>query len=255
LKSHFTKALPAPTATAPSIPSEETIENTLPGRVATGSKDLDNLLYGGIPENYAVVLTSSSCDERDLLIKKFLEKGVRDGQTTFYVTIEASGVRTLIEEFQSDFYLFICNPRADTMIKSLPNVFKLQGVENLTNIDIAMISAFRRLEASSKNGHRRACIEIISDVLLQHHAVTTRRWLTGLTHDLRSRGFTTLAVMNPYMHPSEEVHAILGLFDGEINIYEKDTVKGSEKFLKIKKMYNQKYLESELPLRKERLEK
>jgi len=230
-------------------------EVVLPGRIATGCKDLDNLLYSGIPENYAVVLTSPSCDERDLLIKKFLETGVKDGQTTFYVTIEASGVKTLVEEFQSDFYLFICNPRADTMIKSLPNVFKLKGVENLTDIDIALISAFRRLDISSKNVHRRACIEIVSDVLLQHHAVTTRRWLTGLIPDLRSKGFTTLAVINPYMHPSEEVHAILGLFEGEINISEKEAMKGLEKFLKVKKMYNQRYLENELPLRKERLEK
>ncbi|NIU39595.1 hypothetical protein GWN65_06420, partial [Candidatus Bathyarchaeota archaeon] len=78
------------------------------------------------------------------------------------------------------------------MIKSLPNVFKLKGVENLTNIEIALISAFRGLE-KSPNGPRRACIEIISDVLLQHHAVTTRRWLAGLLPDLRSKGFTTLA--------------------------------------------------------------
>jgi len=230
-------------------------EVVLPGRIPTGYKDLDNLLYGGIPENYAVVLTSPSCDERDLLIKKFLETAVKDGQTTFYVTIEASGVRTLVEEFQSNFYLFICNPRADTIIKSLPNVSKLKGVENLTDIDIALISAFRRLDASSKNGQRRACIEIVSDVLLQHHAVTTRRWLTGLIPDLRSRGFTTLAVINPHMHPSEEVHAITGLFEGEINIYEKETMKGLEKFLKVKKMYNQRYLENDLPLMKERIDK
>jgi KaiC/GvpD/RAD55 family RecA-like ATPase/tetratricopeptide (TPR) repeat protein len=230
-------------------------EVVLPGRISTGCTDLDNLLYGGIPENYAVVLTSPSCDERDLLIKKFLEKGVRDGQTTFHFTIEASGVRALAEQFQSDFYLFICNPRADAMVKSLPNVFKLKGIENLTNIDITLVSAFRRLDASSKGGVRRACIEIVSDVLLQHHAATTRRWLNGLISDMRSRGFITLAVMNPYMHPSEEVHAILGLFEGEINIYEKETEKGPEKALRIKKMYNQKYLANELPLKKERLEK
>ncbi len=139
------------------------------------------------------------------------------------------------------------------MIKSLPNVFKLKGVENLTNIEIALISAFRGLE-ESPTGPRRACIEIISDVLLQHHAVTTRRWLAGLIPDLRSKGFTTLAVMNPWMHPQEEVQAILGLFEGEINIYEKETKRGLGKFLKIKKMYNQRYLESELPLRKEKMQ-
>jgi hypothetical protein len=56
------------------------------------------------------------------------------------------------------------------------------------------------------------------------------------------------------MHPSEEVQAVLDLFEGEINIYEKELETRSEKFLKIKKMSNQRYLENELSLRKERLE-
>jgi len=229
------------------------LEAVLPGRITTGYRDLDNLLLGGIPENYTVVLTSPSCDERDVLIKRFLEAGAKAGQITFYITIEAGGLRALAEEFQSNFYLLICNPRADIMIKSLPNVFKLKGVENLTDIDVALTKAFRRLDESI-GGPRRACIEIISDVLLQHHAVTTRRWLAGLIPDLRSRGFTTLAVINPQMHPPDQVHAVLGLFDGEISVYEKETEKGLEKLLKIRKLYNQRYVGSELSLRKERLE-
>jgi len=224
----------------------------LPGRITTGYKDLDNMLFGGIPENYAVILTSPSCDEKDLLIKRFLEAEAKKGQITFYVTTEVGGVRALVEEFQSNFYLFICNPQADKMIRSLPNVFKLKGVENLTDISIALSSAFRRLD-TSLSGPRRACIGNISDVLLQHHAVQTRRWLTGLIPELKSREFTTLAVMNPHMHSPQEVHAMLGLFEGEINIYERETEKGFEKFLKIRKMYNQRYLESKLPLRREKL--
>jgi KaiC/GvpD/RAD55 family RecA-like ATPase len=229
-------------------------ETVLPGRISTGYKDLDSLLLGGIPKNYAVILTSPSCDEKDLLIKRFLEAGPKKTQMTFHVTIEASGVKALTEKNQSSFYLFICNPQADKIFKSLANVFRLKGVENLTDISIALTKAFRRLDTSI-SGPRRACIEIISDVLLQHRAVKTRRWLTDVITELKSKGFTSLAVMNPQMHSSQEVHAILGLFEGEINIYEKESEKGLEKFLKIKKMYNQRYLESELPLRKERLKK
>jgi hypothetical protein len=59
--------------------------------------------------------------------------------------------------------------------------------------------------------------------------------------------------MNPQMHNSEEVQAILDVFEGEISVYEKETRKGLQKFVRIKKMYNQKYLESELSLKKERL--
>jgi KaiC/GvpD/RAD55 family RecA-like ATPase len=220
--------------------------------VSTGIADLDKLLYGGIPSNCAVVLTSPSCDERDLLIKGFLETGAKNGEVAFYVTINPGSAKTLAEEYQSVFHLFVCNPQADAIVKSASNVVKLKGVENLTDISIALTSAIRKLDELLK-GARRICIGLISDVLLQHHAVQTRRWLAGLIPELQSEGFTTLAVVDPRMHPSEELYAILGLFDGEINVYEKETEKGLEKFLKIKKMSNQKYLENELLLKKEDL--
>jgi KaiC/GvpD/RAD55 family RecA-like ATPase len=226
----------------------------LPGRIKTGYEDLDNLLFGGIPQDYAVILEAPSCDERELLIKSFLEAGAREGQITFYVTVEASEGKALAEQFQSNFYLFVCNPQADTIIQTLPNVFKLKGVENLTDINIALTSAFRKLD-SSMRAPRRACIEIISDILLQHHAVPIRRWLSALIPELKSRGFTTLAVMNPYMHPSQEVQAIQDIFDGEISIYEKEAGKGPEKLLRIRKMLNERYLDNELPVKKERISK
>jgi len=230
----------------------EISEAILPNRITTGFRDLDTLLFGGIPKTYAVILTSPSCDERDSLIRKFLEAGARNDEVTFYVTIDPSRMRNLIESFQSSLCVFICNPRANEIIKNLPNVFKLKGVENLTDINIALSSAFRSIDESSSKP-RRACIEIVSDILLQHHAVSARRWLTALIPELRSRGFTTLAVINPYMHPQEEAQAVEDIFEGEVVLYEKEGRRGSERFLKIKKMYNQKYLATELPLRKKRL--
>jgi hypothetical protein len=52
----------------------------------------------------------------------------------------------------------------------------------------------------------------VLDFLLQHRAVITRKWLSGLLADLKSKGFTTIAVINQEMHPAEEVQAITGLF-------------------------------------------
>jgi tetratricopeptide (TPR) repeat protein len=221
--------------------------------VSMGYADLDKLLGGGIPENHAVVLTSPSCDERDRLIKSFLETGAKKDEPTFFVTIDPSVAKPLAEEFPSNFYLFVCNPEADAIIKSSSNVFTLKGAENLTEISIALTSAIHKLDPSL-TGPRRICINLISDVLLQHRAVETRRWLTALLTKLKSEGFTTLAVMDPRIHPSEELYAIVGLFDGEFSIYEKETEKGQQLFLKIKRMSNQKYLEDELPLKKEQLQ-
>jgi KaiC/GvpD/RAD55 family RecA-like ATPase len=211
-------------------------------------------LRGGIPKNYAVALTSPSCNERESLVKSFLETGAERGEVTFYLTADPSTAKSLAEKFQASFHLFVCNPQADVIIKSLPNTFTLKGVENLTDIGIALTSAIRRLDPSLK-GPRRICIGLVSDVLLQHHAVQTRKWLTALTAELKSNGFTALAVVDPQMHPPEELHAILGLFDGEINICEKETEKGFGGFLKIKRMSDQKYLETELLLKKDEPQK
>jgi KaiC/GvpD/RAD55 family RecA-like ATPase len=229
------------------------LEAALPGRVSTGCNSLDNLLLGGIPESYSIILTSPFCDEREELVKRFLQAGLTNGQTTFYLTTELGNVATLADEFQPSLYLFICNPRADIIVKDLPNVFKMKGTESLTDIDIALTKSFRTLK-TPRSGPRRACIEVISDVLLQHHAVVTRKWLSGLLTDLRANGFTTLAVMNPHMHPQEEVQAVLGLFEGEIRITERETEKGPEKILRIRKLYNQRYVDTEFILTKEKLE-
>jgi len=231
---------------------EPVTEVSLPSLITTGYEDLDDLLHGGIPRNYAVVLTAPSCDERDLLIRRFLEAGVKEGQITFYAITKASGIENLAEESPSNFYLFVCNPQADKIIKTLPNVFKLKGVENLIDINIALKSVFRQLDATPK-APRRICIEIVSDVLLQHHAVQTRKWINALIPELKSKGFTTLAVLDSEIHPQQEVRAIVGIFDGEINIHDKETKEGLQRLMKIKKMANQEYSDSELPLKKERL--
>ena len=222
-------------------------EVVLPGRVSTGYKDLDNMLLGGIPEKCAVVLNSISCDETKLVVNRFLEKGVKGEEITILVTVEASRWERFAEEFPN-FYLFVCNPQAGIAAKSLPNVIMLRGVESLTDISIPLFATLRKLEASTDKP-RRICLDILSDILLQHRAVQTRRWLINLTTELKTRGFTTLAVINPQMHAPEEAQAVLDMFDGEMLVYEKE----GRKFLRIRKMYEQNYIENELPLRKDRL--
>ena len=224
-----------------------------PKRISTGYKDLDNFLFGGLPEKYAVIITSPSNDEREILIKNFLRAGVNAGEVTFYLTLHSENGRSLAEEHPGNFYLFLSNPRANDSNTSLPNVFNLNEVSNLSNIDIALTKSLRRLESTS-SGAKRICMDIISDVLLQHGSVITRKWVNRLVSELKSKGFTILALINPLMHPPQQVQAILGLFDGEIEICEKETEDGVENILRIKKMYNQQYLKGELVIKRERSE-
>ncbi len=219
----------------------------LPDRINTGYMELDNLLLGGLPAKYSVALTSISCDETKLLINRFVEKGARDGEITFLLTVETRRWEKLAKEYPN-LNLFVCNPQAEPTMETRSNVVKIRGVESLTDINIPLFSALRKLRAS-KGKPRRICIEILSDILLQHRAAQTRRWLTGLITELRSTGFTILALLNPYMHPAEDVQAVLDLFDGEIEVYES----ANQRLLRIKRMYEQDYIENELPLRRNKL--
>ena len=221
----------------------------LEGRVPTGHEHLDNLLLGGIPKDYAVILTSPSCDERDELITRFLEAGAEQGQITFSVTTKVADLENLQKKPQANLYLFVCNPQADETVERQSNVFTLKGVESLTALNIALTSALRKLETREVS---RCCIQIISDVLLQHKALQTRKWLSVLLTELRSRGFITLAVIDPKMHSTQEVRAVLDVFDGEINIHKRKDNSHFHTFLSIRRLANQEYLKGELPLNRAR---
>jgi len=223
----------------------------LPGRITTGYRELDRLLMGGIPEGYAVALAAPSTDERQLLINRFLEAGLKSQETTLYITCETGNAHDVATKFQ-DLYLVLCNPQADLFVQSLPRVFKLKGIENLTDIDIALTKLLRTLSTST-DSPKRACVDLLSDVLLQHHAVITRKWLSSLLANLKHNGFTTFAIIDPSMHAPDEYHAVLSLFEGQIVIEEKADEKGVAKVLRIVKLYNQRYSENELILSKEKI--
>jgi len=223
-------------------------EVVLSDRIATGTKELDSLLLGGIPENYTVALTAQPSDERECLIKNFLETGFKQGQTTFHVTTESTGLRDLLEKSESPFFLFLCNPNPKSPVPDLPNVYKLMSKTNLTNLNIALARAYRSLHQTLES-QKRVCVEIVSDVLLNCGAKVTRKWLSELITDLTSKGFTILAIINPLMHASEELYAILDLFDGEISLCEDQTKAGAVKFLQVKKLLKKDYVKNPIPLR------
>jgi hypothetical protein len=207
-------------------------------------------MYGGIHPSLAVALTSPSCEERDSLIRSFLETGAKKGEPTFYVATDPYLAGFLAQEPPTNFYLFLCNAQTEPTGKNTGNTFTLKGVENLTSINIALTQAIRTLNPTLRSS-RRICIGLLSDLLLQHGPVQTRKWLTELLAQLRLAGFTTLAVINSQMHPSEQLHAVLSLFDGEVNIREAETDKGVARFLRVKKMSGQKYLKDETRLTEE----
>jgi len=222
-------------------------EVILSDRVSTGTKELDSVLLGGIPNEYSVVITGSPSDEREMLIKNFLEAGAKDGQTSFYITTEAAGLESLLEKHS--FYLFLCNPKPNVEVPDLPKVYRLHGKTDLNNLNMSIMKAYRNVDSSSQ---KRVCIGIISDVLVDYGVKATRKWIAELTTDLGSKGFTVLAVMNPAMHPSDQATGIIDLFDGEINLYQIEDPLECRKSIRVKKLRNQDYIKNSICLTKSR---
>jgi KaiC/GvpD/RAD55 family RecA-like ATPase len=219
-------------------------EVILSDRVSTGTRELDSLLLGGIPEGYTVVLTGSPSDERELLIRNFLEAGIKEEQTSFYVTAETVGFENLFEK--TGFYLFLCNPKPKKAVPDLPNITWLKSKTDLNNLNMALVRASRNLQ--QKQGVKRIIIGNVSDVLLKDGPEVTRRWLSELVTDLGSKGFTILAVLDPSMHPVDQANAIINLFDGEINLTQTGVPPDCKKSLLIKKLRGQDYIKNPICL-------
>ncbi|MEJ2241337.1 MAG: ATPase domain-containing protein [Candidatus Bathyarchaeota archaeon] len=221
----------------------EVEEVLLEDRVSTGTQEVDSLLLGGIPNEFALVLTGSPSNERRYIIKNFLEKGIEKDEIVFYVSTEADKLENLLDN--SNFFLFLCNPKPKTQITNLSIVFKLRSKTDITNLSIALAKAYRKISLSK---NKRICIETLSDVLLDYGANATRKWISELITDLGSKGFTILAVLNPNMHPSDQAAAVIDLFDGEISITESDDPLDCKKSIQVKKLRNQEYIKNPICL-------
>jgi len=214
-------------------------------RITTGTEELDSLLLGGIPKEYAVVLSGSPSDERDYMIKNFLKAGIKEDEVVFCISTEADGLENLLE--YSNFILFLCNAKPKIQVPNLLNVYKLRSKTDLTNLSISLAKAYRNIDPSK---NKRICIETVSNVLLDFEAKATCKWISELITDLGSKGFTMLAVMDPKMHPQDQANAVINLFDGEISITQSDDPLDCKKSILVKKLRNQDYVKNPICLTK-----
>ncbi|MEJ2241552.1 MAG: ATPase domain-containing protein, partial [Candidatus Bathyarchaeota archaeon] len=223
---------------------EITIEEiVLENRIATGTAELDSLLFGGFPNEYSIVLAGSPSDEREYLVKNFLEAGIRKDEIIFHVSTEMHDLEDFLKD--SNFSLFVCNPKPKNKIPNQSNVYRLRSKTDLTNLSISIAKAYRNIDKSKK---KRICIENVSNILLDYEAKATCKWVSELIADLSSKGFTMLFVMDPTMHPSDQAKAVINLFDGEINITQTEDPLECKKSIIVKKLRNQEYIKNPICL-------
>ena len=217
--------------------------------ISTGYDELDTVLAGGLPAGYAILVMSPPCDERDLLFTKIIESNLSIGSSVFFLSRDLSRTQDFASRYRKDFYVF--SPQADKITTDSGNVFKIAGVQNLNDLNITFTKAMETLPKATSN--KIIIIDLLSEILLEHKSLTTRKWLDDFIGKRKSEGFTVLAILNPLISSKQESQTIIDLFDGIIEIYEKELRERARRFLIVKKMYGKKYIESELMLDKDKL--
>jgi KaiC/GvpD/RAD55 family RecA-like ATPase len=216
--------------------------------ILTGYNELDSLLGGGLPEGYSILILSEPCDEMDLIIRKLIQSAISQGYSVFFVSRDVIKTQHLISRYPNNFYAF--NPMADKMPIS-HNLFKISGVENLSDLNISLGKAMESL--LTETSKRLLILDVISDALLEHKGLTTRKWLNDFIAKRKADGFTILGIFNPNIVWKADAQAIIDLFDGVIEVFEKGLRERARRFLIIKRMYGRKYAEKEIMLDRERL--
>lgn len=239
----------SPQKAEPSKPTPE-VPAAKEAALSTGYGDLDALLVGGFPEGYAVLLLSPPCDERDLLLGKLISSALSFQIPTFYVSNDPNRIQDLVGRYWKDFYAL--SPQAEKVLSPPANLYKVPSFDNLSDFNIALTKTIEG-RVKQKAGNKLMVIDLLTDILLQHKALTSRKWLSDFIAKRKGEGFTVLAFLNPLVSPKEETQTLIDVFDGVIEIYEKELRERARRFLVVKRMYGRKYSESELMLDKDKL--
>ncbi len=219
--------------------------------ISTGYVDLDKALEGGIPEKFGVVIVSPSFDERDLLLRKIVESALSSGRLVILVSNDIGRTEDLTSRYPKGFYAF--STQADKISSHGPNLLKIPNIENLSDATISLSLTLKEIMAKEKATKPIMIMDLLSDLLLRHKSIITRRWLTDFVGKRKAEGFTIIATLNPLTAAKEETQSIIDFFDGVIEIFEKPLAERTRRFLMIRKMYGQRYSEDEVLMDKDKL--
>lgn len=210
----------------------------------SGLAVLDYLLNGGLPAGTATVLTSPACDERDAIIRKFLETGAKSGGSNIYLGKESAKVDDLLT-FNTLGLSALLARTSEQELKQA-NVKVTEKLDNLSGINIDLMALLQA--PRPEGGSKRLCIDVLDDLLLMHKGTMTRKWLSQLLSRVRVQGYTVLATLNTQMHSAADVQAIVDSFEGHIQLNE-SIIEGRPRIvLRVQKMSRWKFLDTEAVL-------
>ena len=243
--------MPSPKAEPLEQPPQQ-LPQPAASELSTGYRELDGLLAGGLPRGNAILLLSPRCDERDLLLQKIIGSALSAGMPTFYLSNDPSKIQDMATMYGKDFYTIA--PQAAKISAPSANLYRVPSVDSLTDLNMTFT---RILETRVKlgTGNRLLVVDLLtySRIFLVDNRATARKWFSDFLAKRKAEDFTVLAYLNPLVASNEETQTLIDVFDGVIEIYEKEFGGRTRRFLVIKRMSGHTFSASELILDKDKL--
>ncbi len=174
--------------------------------IKTGVSRLDEQLGGGIPYGEPCLILFSDNSTLSRLIHNIAMLGDVD-----LVLATTKPLLNNPQEYGENVRLVIATPRGE--YEQSERVMMVKNVDDLTLLSRAIIES---LEGFNGNGrHKLVVLDVLSDVLLVHKLLITRRWLLDVVQRIMARGRDDNAIvvlMNSMLHSREEVYGIRELF-------------------------------------------
>ncbi|MDJ0270466.1 MAG: hypothetical protein NXY59_07975 [Aigarchaeota archaeon] len=174
--------------------------------IKTGVGRLDEQLGGGIPYGEPCLILFSDNSEVSRLIHNIAMLGD--------VNVILATTKPLLnnpQEYGENVRLVIATLRGE--YEQGGRVMVVKNVDDLTLLSRAIIESLESFNGDGKN--KLVVLDVLSDVLLVHKLLITRRWLLDVIQRIMARGRddnAILVLMNSMLHSREEVYGIKELF-------------------------------------------
>ncbi len=209
------------------------------------------MLGGGLPKTSSILLLSPRCEERDLLLRKIIQSVLSAEIPTFYLSNDLAKIQEMAKTYGRNFYAF--TPEASKIPSPPANLYQISNIDSPTDLDGAFAKILDRRATRGKN--RLLIVDLLtySHMFLVDKGVTAGKWFSDFLAKRKAEDFTVIAFLNPLVASNEEKQTLTGVFDGIIEIHEKEVGGKPKRFLMIKRMNGHEHSDSELMLDKDKL--
>lgn len=192
---------------------------------ATGVERLDELLGGGLPDGSATLVLGSPDTGIDVLARRFVLQGAREGMPSIVVLTDATASETSddLEAIDPDTPAY----EDDGSIRYVDTYTATVGtgrkhpaatyVGSATDLN-ALTGAMNEVQSDllARHGRHRVVVDNVSTVIVNAEARPVFRFLQVFLGRTRQAGGTAILLMNPGLHDDRELQLIRHLTDGVV---------------------------------------